>query len=139
MLHGVHSVTLPHQRFSMLDSTRFTFFFEFFFTSVCVPSPAYDPSSSSSSKTEDLHRQINDVVLLMQQNIDSVQGRGEQLDNVRQKSSYLEQNAIEFKRSANNIRRKMWWKNIKWTLLIGLLLVILLVIIIVSLTKNKSP
>ncbi|KAI1306974.1 hypothetical protein EDD11_004650 [Mortierella claussenii] len=98
----------------------------------------YDPPHSApSSKTAQLQQQVNDVVGIMQQNIDSVRDRGEKLDSLQHKTTDLEQGAVQFRRGASGVRRQMWWKNMKWRLIIGLGVLIILIIIIVSIVKAK--
>ncbi|KAG9324763.1 hypothetical protein KVV02_005354 [Mortierella alpina] len=105
---------------------------------VSSPSPAaYDPPRGGSSKTAQLQQQVNDVVGIMQQNIDSVRDRGENIDVLHHKTTDLEQGAVQFRNGASGIRRQMYWKNMKMRLLIGLGVVILLIIIIVPLATAK--
>ncbi|KAI8605448.1 synaptobrevin-domain-containing protein [Dissophora ornata] len=102
------------------------------------PATPYDPPQTGpSSKTVQLQQQVNDVVGIMQQNIDSVRDRGENLDSLQHKTTDLEQGAVQFRRGASDIRRQMWWKNMKWRLIIILAVVIILIIIIVSIVKAK--
>ncbi|KAG0049202.1 hypothetical protein BGZ83_005978 [Gryganskiella cystojenkinii] len=106
------------------------------------PSPTntpYDPhtGSASSSKTAQLQQQVNDVVGIMQQNIDSVRDRGEKLDTLQNKTTDLEMGAVQFRKGASGVRRQMWMKNMKWRIIIALGVILLLVIIIVPIVKSK--
>ncbi|ORZ28796.1 synaptobrevin [Lobosporangium transversale] len=98
-------------------------------------STPYDPHPGPSSKTAQLQQQVNDVVGIMQQNIDSVRDRGEKLDSLQHKTSDLEQGAVQFRRGATGVRRQMWWKNMKWRLIVGTGILIILIIIIVSIVQ----
>ncbi|KAF9425441.1 hypothetical protein BGZ94_007528, partial [Podila epigama] len=69
--------------------------------------------------------------------IDSVKDRGEKLDSLQHKTVDLEQGAVQFRKGASDVRRKMYWKNMKMRLLIGLGVIILLVIIIVPIVTSK--
>ncbi|KAF9378159.1 hypothetical protein CPB97_009739 [Podila verticillata] len=100
-------------------------------------STPYDPHSGPSAKTAQLQQQVNDVVGIMQQNIDSVRDRGEKLDSLQNKTTDLEQGAVQFRKGASGVRRQMYWKNMKMRLLIALGVIILLVIIIVPIVKAK--
>ena len=42
----------------------------------------------------------------------------------------LQQGALQFRRGANNLRKQMWWKNMKLNLIIGLVILIIIIIII---------
>ncbi|KAF9583056.1 hypothetical protein BGW38_010345, partial [Lunasporangiospora selenospora] len=85
--------------------------------------------------TAQLQQQVNDVVGIMQQNLDSVRDRGEKLDTLQHKTTDLEQGALQFRKGASGVRRQMWWKNMKWRLIVGLGVAIILAIIIVSIVK----
>ncbi|KAF9196372.1 hypothetical protein BGZ50_000774 [Haplosporangium sp. Z 11] len=101
-------------------------------------STPYDPPRTGpSSKTAQLQQQVDDVVGIMQQNIDSVRDRGENLDSLQHKTGDLEQGAVQFRKGASGVRRQMYWKNMKMRLLIGLGVVILLIIIIVPIVTAK--
>ncbi|KAF9936468.1 hypothetical protein BGZ67_002369 [Mortierella alpina] len=103
-----------------------------------VSSTPYDPHPGPSSKTAQLQQQVNDVVGIMQQNIDSVRDRGEKLDSLQHKTTDLEQGAVQFRKGASGVRRQMWWKNMKWRLIVGVGVIILLVIIIVPIVKSTK-
>ncbi|KAF8984096.1 hypothetical protein BGZ46_008817, partial [Entomortierella lignicola] len=96
----------------------------------------YDPPQSGpSSKTAQLQQQVNDVVGIMQQNIDSVRDRGEKLDTLQSKTTDLEQGAVQFRRGASGVRRQMYWKNMKWRMAIIVGVLIIIAIIVVVLVK----
>ncbi|KAH7052552.1 synaptobrevin-domain-containing protein [Linnemannia elongata] len=102
-------------------------------------STPYDPPHSGpSNKTAQLQQQVNDVVGIMQQNIDSVRDRGEKLDTLHHKTADLEQGAVQFRRGASGVRRQMWLKNMKWRIAIILGVILLLVIIIVPIVKSSN-
>ncbi|KAF9905160.1 hypothetical protein EC991_001980 [Linnemannia zychae] len=69
--------------------------------------------------------------------IDSVRDRGEKLDTLQHKTTDLEQGAVQFRKGASGVRRQMWWKNMKWRLIIALGVILLLVVIIVPIVKQK--
>ncbi|KAJ2146675.1 Vesicle membrane receptor protein (v-SNARE) [Coemansia sp. RSA 678] len=71
----------------------------------------------------------------MQENIDSVMQRGENLDNVGQKTDRLRDEAQVFQRSAVRVRKKMWWNNMKWKIIIAVCLII--IILCSMLTKGE--
>ncbi|KAG0197777.1 hypothetical protein BGX28_008715 [Mortierella sp. GBA30] len=104
----------------------------------CASSTPYDPHPGPSSKTAQLQQQVNDVVGIMQQNIDSVRDRGEKLDSLQHKTTDLEQGAVQFRKGASGVRRQMWWKNMKWRLIVGVGIILLLVIIIVPIVNSTK-
>ncbi|KAI8357554.1 synaptobrevin [Mortierella sp. GBAus27b] len=97
-----------------------------------MPTAPYDPPTS---KTAHLQQQVDDVVGIMQQNIDSVRDRGEKLDVLQSKTTDLEQGAVQFRKGASGVRRQMWWKNMKWRLIVGAGILIILAIIIGSIVQ----
>ena len=46
----------------------------------------------------------------MRDNIRRVEQRSENLDNLHQKTDGLAESAGQFRRGANQVRKKMWWK-----------------------------
>ena len=84
----------------------------------------------------------------MQENIDKVMQRGERLDDLRGKTgkqyiSFAQQDAYtilsledlqatagHFRRGANQVRKRMWWKDLKWKIIIAVTILVILGIII---------
>ncbi|KAI8912652.1 vesicle-associated membrane protein 8 [Gorgonomyces haynaldii] len=90
-----------------------------------------------SSKTQDVQNQVDEVVGIMQNNINKAMLRGEQLDTLQNKTEDLQQSSLQFKRGANQVRKEMWWKDMKLKLIIGVIVAIVLIIIIVVATQPK--
>jgi len=57
--------------------------------------------------------------------------RGAHLDNLQDKTNNLAESARGFNRSANQVRKKMWWKDMKMRIWLGIGIVVLLAIIII--------
>ncbi|CAO3587257.1 unnamed protein product [Absidia cylindrospora] len=74
----------------------------------------------------------------MQDNIDKVMNRGERLDDLRGKTEDLNATAGNFKRGANQVRRRMWWKDLKWKIIIGVTILVILGIIIGSIVGTQT-
>jgi vesicle-associated membrane protein 4 len=70
--------------------------------------------------------------------------RGEQLESLQNKtgipinSEDLQNSSLQFKRGANQVRKEMWWKDMKLKLIIGGIVAVILIIIIVSVTNSKK-
>ncbi|KAJ2838714.1 Vesicle membrane receptor protein (v-SNARE) [Coemansia erecta] len=90
------------------------------------------------NKAQQVQNQIDDVVNIMQENIDSVMQRGENLDNVGQKTDRLRDEAQVFQRSAVRVRKKMWWNNMKWKIIIAVCLIIIILVIVLSVVLSKK-
>ena len=82
---------------------------------------------------QDLHNQIDDNVIVMQQNIKKVAQRGERLDSLQDTTDDLSVSAKHFRRGTNRVRKLMWLKDMKIVLclVIGVILVIAVFVSIV--------
>ncbi|KAE9602155.1 hypothetical protein Lal_00050250 [Lupinus albus] len=73
--------------------------------------------------------QVSEVKSLMLENIDKTIDRGENLTILADKTETLHSEAQEFRRKGTQIRRKMWYQNMKIKLVVlGILLFLVLVI-----------
>ncbi|UXI23176.1 PI-PLC X domain-containing protein 3 [Sarcoptes scabiei] len=82
------------------------------------------------SKIEKLQEHVDEVSNIMQMNIDKIMERGSNLDNLQTRSEYLANNAIEYRTITTNLQRKMWWRNMKINVIVGLIIIVILIIII---------
>ena len=62
--------------------------------------------------------------------------RGERLDDVAAKSESMRDQAAAFRAKSRSLRRQMWWTNVKWTLL--LVIIVLLVAFAVFLAACRG-
>ena len=87
----------------------------------------------ANSDLQDLHDQIDDTVIVMQQNIKKVAQRGERLDSLQDTTDDLSVSAKHFRRGTNRVRKLMWLKDMKIVLylVIGIILVIAVFISII--------
>ncbi|KAJ2162580.1 Vesicle membrane receptor protein (v-SNARE) [Coemansia sp. RSA 552] len=93
----------------------------------------------SDDKAKNIRQQVDQVVDIMQDNIDRIHQRGETLQDVNSKAEDLSVTSQAFQRSAVKVRKKMWWNNMKWKIIIGVCLIIIILVIVLSvvLSKNK--
>ncbi|KAI9321006.1 synaptobrevin-domain-containing protein [Dichotomocladium elegans] len=108
-----------------------------------APYDPYIPNSQQGSapkdnKTSRVQAQVDEVVNIMQDNIDKVMQRGERLDDLRGKTEDLQSTAHHFRRGANQVRKRMWWKDLKWKIIIGVTILIILGIIIGSIVGTQT-
>ncbi|KAF7369125.1 Synaptobrevin-like protein [Mycena venus] len=112
-------------------------------------------SSQGNAKTAALQAQIDDTVAIMHDNIHKVTERGARLDELQEKTDNLAVSAQGFRRSANQVRKNMWWKDMKvrpslpssiarifaddirgqMRLIIGAAIAVIVIIIVVSVVK----
>ncbi|KAL0475335.1 synaptobrevin domain-containing protein [Neurospora intermedia] len=88
-------------------------------------------SAGNNAGTARLQQQIDDTVGVMRENINKVSQRGERIDALQTKTDDLAISAQGFRRGANQVRKKMWWKDMKMRICLIVGIIILLVIIIV--------
>jgi len=81
-----------------------------------------------------IQKDIDDVKVIMERNIDKVLERGDKIEDLVDKTSALSFSGYEFKRSAVKLRRKMWWKNVAcWFVLGGTILGLVAAVVLASL------
>lgn len=77
----------------------------------------------------------------MQDNIDIALQNCVKLENIERAAEELQQSAGVFKRTATDLKNKMWWKNMKMKLIIGFIILAIIGIIIgvaVGMSKQSS-
>ncbi|KAL6970303.1 hypothetical protein U1Q18_030002 [Sarracenia purpurea var. burkii] len=95
-----------------------------------------------SEHTEEIEKlvkvnaQVSEVKSIMRENIDKVIDRGEVLSVLSDKASDLRDSADEFKRKGTQLKRKMWYQNMKVKLLVLGILLLLALIIWVSVCRG---
>ncbi|KAI8379570.1 synaptobrevin-domain-containing protein [Radiomyces spectabilis] len=95
------------------------------------------PAPEGQHKTGRVQQQVDDVVHIMQDNIDKVMKRGERLDDLRGKTEDLQSTSTQFRRGANQVRKRMWWKDFKWRIIIGVIILVILGVIIGSIVGTQ--
>lgn len=78
-----------------------------------------------------VEKQIDDTVDVMRNNIHMVSQRGERLDALQDKTDNLATQAADFRKGANVVRKKFWWKDMKMRMCLIVGIIILLLVIIV--------
>ncbi|KAI7864186.1 synaptobrevin-domain-containing protein [Spinellus fusiger] len=95
-------------------------------------------TAAGNQKTARVQAQVDEVVNIMQENIDKVMQRGERLDDLRGKTEDLQSTAGHFRRGANQVRKRMWWKDLKWKIIIAVTILVILGIIIGSIVGTQT-
>lgn len=112
-----------------------------------------------TEKIEKLQAHVAEVSNIMTENINKILDRGQRLDDLEGRSgeslrrlnlksdpnfSYfilfitevLASSADDFRVSSRRVSRKMWWQNMKFNIIIGIVVVSIIVIIVVSVTSK---
>ncbi|CAO3649940.1 unnamed protein product [Mucor hiemalis] len=103
-----------------------------------VPNSSRGEANPQNNKTQKVQQQVDEVVNIMQDNIDKVMQRGERLDDLRGKTEDLQATSSHFRRGANQVRKRMWWKDLKWKIIIAVTILAILGIIIGSIVGTQS-
>ncbi|KAI7904976.1 synaptobrevin-domain-containing protein [Cokeromyces recurvatus] len=103
-----------------------------------IPNNSRGDGDGNNSKTTRVQQQVDEVVGIMQENIDKVMQRGERLDDLRGKTEDLQATAGHFRRGANQVRKRMWWKDLKWKIIIAVTIIVILAIIIGSIVGTQT-
>jgi hypothetical protein len=87
-----------------------------------------------------VQKKVESVKIVMQENVDIALQNCVKLETIEKAAEELQQQAGVFKRNANELKKKMWWKNIKMKLIIAFIILAILGIIIgvaVAMSKQK--
>ena len=60
-----------------------------------------------------LHGQVNEVIDVMKQNLDSILDRDVALNNLMVRTDDLQSSVTTYNHTTKQLRRKYWWKNAK--------------------------
>ena len=88
--------------------------------------------SDEKSKLDSVKREVNDVTIIMKNNMNAIINRDNALNDLDVKSHILDETAYKFNNVAVKLKRKMWWQNTKYILM--LLVIISILILIISLS-----
>ncbi|VEU19387.1 DEKNAAC100345 [Brettanomyces naardenensis] len=98
--------------------------------------PTTQTSDVSHDKLHNLQNTLDETAGIMRNNLEAINQRGETLDDMDTRANELSNNAKMFNRSANQVRKDMWKKNMKLKLCVALVIVILLIVIIVPIVVH---
>jgi hypothetical protein len=74
-------------------------------------------------KLHAVYKKVDTVKLVMQDNVDQALQNCVKLENIEKQAEELQQQAGVFKRNANELKKKMWWKNIKVIFIIIIIII----------------
>lgn len=84
----------------------------------------YYSNNPNADRITRVRNEIDEVKTVMVQNIEKVLERGERIELLVDRTENLNQTAFQFKKKATQVKRRMWWKNVK-------VLVILVIVVLV--------
>ncbi|KAI9319264.1 synaptobrevin-domain-containing protein, partial [Dichotomocladium elegans] len=105
------------------------------------PYDPYIPNSQQTNappqRTQRVQAQVDEVVNIMQDNIDQMMRRGENINSLQHMTEDLHMTSSQFRRGANQVRKRMWWKDLKWKIIIAVTILVILGIIIGSIVGTQ--
>ncbi|KAL9397696.1 hypothetical protein Peur_011949 [Populus x canadensis] len=84
------------------------------------------------SKLAKVKAQVSEVKGVMMENIEKVLDRGVKIELLVDKTEDLHSQAQVFRQQGGQIKRKMWWQNMKIKLIVLAILIVLILIIVLS-------
>ncbi|CAL5211037.1 unnamed protein product [Lathyrus oleraceus] len=90
------------------------------------------------SKLAKVKAQVSEVKGVMMENIDKVIDRGEKIEVLVDKTENLRFQAQDFRQQGTQLRRKMWYQNMKIKLIVLAIIIALILIIVLSVCHGFS-
>ena len=86
-----------------------------------------------------INEDLDETQGLMAQNIADMTNNIARADEVEGQTAAMMSHANEFRKASTNLKRTMWWKNMKIWLMIGGVCAIILIIIIIIIIISCAP
>lgn len=90
---------------------------------------------ANNDKLQNTQRQVDDVVGVMRDNVEMVLERDARLTDLEDRSNTLEDGAQRFQSVGRQVKRKMWYKNMKWWFILSGFIIVILIIIVLLIIK----
>merc|ERR1712142_1001869 len=84
---------------------------------------------STSKKLQQTQAQVDEVVDIMRTNVQKVLERDAKLSELDDRADALQQGAAQFEQQAGSLKNKMFWKNMKMMIIMGVIGLIVIIII----------
>ena len=78
-----------------------------------------------------VNQKVENVKLVMQENVEMALANCVVLENIENMTEDLQNQAGMFQSNTHDLRRKMWWKNVKMKIILALIVIAILTAIIV--------
>jgi len=90
----------------------------------------------SNQRLQQAQAQVGEVVDIMRVNVEKVLERDSKLSELDQRADNLQEGAGQFQTQATKLKRKYWWQNLKFMIIIGVAVAVVLLIIIIYATSG---
>jgi len=94
--------------------------------------------SNDSDKISAINAELEDVKNIMQENIEKVVKRGDNLEALDATTSQLEQDASGFRQRAVKLKNAVWWGSMRMKIIIGVAILVIIGIIILAICLSPS-
>eukprot|EP00732_Lithocolla_globosa_P006534 Lithocolla_globosa_v1_NODE_7658_length_917_cov_25.230858.p1 type:complete len:236 gc:universal NODE_7658_length_917_cov_25.230858:842-135(-) len=100
------------------------------FSKVLSKQMGYYSENPDADRINEVRNEIDTVKNVMVQNIEKVLERGERMELLVDKTDNLNQQAFQFSKRSTQLKRAMWWKNIKLMIILAFVCLIVLYILV---------
>ncbi|KAL7641598.1 UNVERIFIED_CONTAM: hypothetical protein RMT77_007471 [Armadillidium vulgare] len=95
-----------------------------------VGGPRTPQQIAAQKRVQQTQAQVDEVVDIMRTNVEKVLERDQKLSELDDRADALQQGASQFEQQAGKLKRKMWWKNLKMMIIMGVIGLIVFIIIV---------
>ncbi|CAH0386421.1 unnamed protein product [Bemisia tabaci] len=92
--------------------------------------PKSNANLQAQKKLQKSQAQVDEVVGIMRVNVQKVLERDSKLSDLDNMADQLQMGASQFEQQATRLKRRMWWKNLKMMIILGLIGLIFAIIFI---------
>ncbi|XP_065175676.1 vesicle-associated membrane protein 3-like [Sycon ciliatum] len=82
-----------------------------------------------SSRLERTQGEVNEVTAIMKDNVNKVLERDGKLNDLDDRAENLQVGANQFERTSTNLKRRMYWKNVKMWVIIAIVVIVIAAIL----------
>jgi len=86
-------------------------------------------SQNENNKLLETRAKVTEITEIMKDNINKTVVKGDKLKDLEDQTGELAVGAEIFNASAQNVRKRMWWNNMKIKLIIAAIILIILIVI----------
>jgi len=99
-----------------------------------VGGPRTPQQMMAQKRMQQTQAQVDAVVDIMKSNVEKVLDRDQHLSELDNRAEALQHGAAQFEQQAGALKNKMWWKNMKMMIIMG---VVGLIIVIIIAARNS--
>ncbi|XP_055845849.1 vesicle-associated membrane protein 7 isoform X1 [Episyrphus balteatus] len=118
------------QTYGLTVATAIAYAMNSEFSKVLAEQMVFFSQSREVDAISRVHGQIDELKHIMVKNIDSLKDRGEKLELLVNKAEHLDNNSVSFRNASRSLARKMFWKNIRLYVVVGVIIVFVIYVII---------